>query len=81
MAVDHENLNYVRLKTKMTQKPTSGYAFQNYYRCNAVTILSLLATTVMNGNDCFKNGEDRSKWQRPFTKRKNCFAVVFASAS
>ena len=29
-----------------------------------------MATTVMNGNDCFKNGNDCFKWQRPFTKGK-----------
>ena len=29
-----------------------------------------MATTVMNGNDCFKNDNDCSKWQRPFTKGK-----------
>ena len=29
-----------------------------------------MATTVMNGNECFRNGNDCSKWQRPFTKGK-----------
>ena len=29
-----------------------------------------MATTVMNGNDCFKNGNNCFKWQRPFTKGK-----------
>ena len=45
-----------------------------YFR-ELVTFLSLLAwiemaTTVMNGNDSFRNGNDCSKWQRPFTKGK-----------
>ena len=45
-----------------------------YFR-ELVTFLSLLAwiemaTTVMNSNDCFRNGNDCSKWQRPFTKGK-----------
>ena len=52
-----------------------------YFR-ELVTFLSLLAwiemaTTVMNGNDCFRNDNDCfrndndcSKWQRPFTKGK-----------
>ena len=45
-----------------------------YFR-ELVTFFSLLAwiemtTTVMNGNDCFRNGNDCSKWQRPFTKGK-----------
>ena len=29
-----------------------------------------MATTVMNGNSCFKNGNNCSKWQRPFMKGK-----------
>ena len=29
-----------------------------------------MATTVMNGNDCFKNSNDCFKRQRPFTKGK-----------
>ena len=29
-----------------------------------------MATTIVNGNDCFKNGNDCLKWQRPFTKGK-----------
>ena len=33
-----------------------------------------MVTTVMNGNDCFKNGNDYSKWQRPFTKGKIALA-------
>ena len=45
-----------------------------YFR-ELVTFFSLLAwiemtTTVMNGNDCFRNDNDCSKWQRPFTKGK-----------
>ena len=35
-----------------------------------------MATTVMNGNNCFKNGNDFFKWQRPFTKGKIARAVT-----
>ena len=45
-----------------------------------IYVLSLLAwtemaTTVMNGNDCFKNGNDCFKWQRPFAKGKIAMAL------
>ena len=33
-----------------------------------------MATTIINGNDCFKNDNDCLKWQRPFTKGKIALA-------
>ena len=39
-----------------------------------------MATTVMNGNDCFKNDNDCFKWQRPFTKGKIATAIHSKSA-